>query len=70
MHQGIVRLIPQKCSTCGQYPVRPITRRSETVTESIIEAIWSCPRCGSKFASGILQRIAKEVPGVKEDAQK
>lgn len=59
MYTGLVRLVPQKCSTCGYNPVRPISHTKETQTEVIVEATWQCPHCGSKFANGIVSRTEK-----------
>lgn len=62
MHEGNVQLVCQSCSTCGYGPVQPRTDQSydRFTNETIIEAAWICPRCGSRFASGIVERISNE----------
>ena len=60
MHQGTIQPVPQACSTCGYGPVQP---REETyhdryAGETITEAVWICPNCGSRFAQGIVSRVA------------
>lgn len=62
MHQGNVRLVGQSCSTCGYGPVQPRQESSydRLNKATIIEAVWICPHCGSRFAQGIVESIPDE----------
>jgi ribosomal protein S27AE len=62
MHEGMVQLVSQACRTCGYDTVRPQTNNiyNKWEKETVVEATWICPRCGSHFASGIVERIPDE----------
>lgn len=59
MSYEISQLTQLNCNMCGHSGVVP---RTETyydrfAKETITEATWTCPRCGSRFNSGIMSRV-------------
>jgi len=63
MYQGTINPVRQICSTCGGGPWEPqIQRQVDRFSgDTIVEAVYCCGRCGSKFANGIVEVIKKPV---------
>jgi len=60
--QGQVHQLTQlACTSCGLPGISPRTETYEDrySQEIVTEATWTCHRCGSRFSSGIVSRVAK-----------
>ena len=62
MHEGLIEARSQACTSCGSGPIAPrIERIHDRIQEAtIVEATWVCHNCGTRFASGIIERIPDE----------
>lgn len=58
MANEIQQLTQQTCTQCGMGGIIPRTENSydRYTQETIIEAVWICHRCGSRFCSGEMSR--------------
>lgn len=54
----VYQLTQQTCTMCGQGGVSPRTEQhiDKYAQELVVEAIWQCHRCGSRFSSGTVSR--------------
>ena len=52
------QLTQQTCNMCGQSGISPRTEQytDRYSQELVVEAVWQCHRCGSRFCSGIVSR--------------
>jgi len=58
MQGQIYQLTQQSCSMCGQSGVLPREERhtDRSSDEIVVEASWTCYRCGNTFARGEVSR--------------
>jgi C4-type Zn-finger protein len=56
--QQVNQLTQISCRVCGMSGILPRTHISydRRTQEEIIEAVWSCPRCGTKIDEGVISR--------------
>jgi DNA-directed RNA polymerase subunit RPC12/RpoP len=54
MLQNKVEPRPSSCVTCGQPAVHPRIMQVKRGKDIVTEAQWICPRCNSRFMSGIV----------------
>ena len=62
MSGQVYQLTQQTCNMCGQPGVQPRTdtQYDRYTRETVTEAYWVCPRCGSRFAGGEISRVKDE----------
>lgn len=58
MANEIQQLTQLPCTQCGMNGIAPRTENSydRYTRETIVEAVWICHRCGSRFYSGVVSR--------------
>jgi|CryBogDrversion2_1035201.scaffolds.fasta_scaffold522457_1 hypothetical protein len=54
----IHQLTQRSCTSCGMGGIIPREESSydRFSQETIVEAVWVCHRCGSRFGSGVVSR--------------
>lgn len=56
--EQVNQLTQISCRICGMAGISPRTYTSidRRTQEKITEAVWTCPRCGSKIDEGVVSR--------------
>ena len=62
MSNQVYQLTQLSCNICGQAGVWPRTENTynKQTQETIVEAVWVCPRCGNRFNTGEISRTKSQ----------
>jgi transposase-like protein len=62
MLQNTIEPRPSSCTTCGQSSVHPRIMQVKRGQNIVTEAHWICPKCNSRFLTGVLNTTPANGP--------